>query len=80
MPKGIKPVRKTLADGSVRMYHYHRATGTRLDFDPWSADGLLQITQLDKQSARLEEKLEAKVPKSFADLWRAYRATEFPRL
>jgi integrase len=80
MPKGIKPVRKTLADGSVRVYHYHRATNTRLDHEPWSAAGLLQIAELDKQATRLEEKLEAKVARSFADLWRAYRATEFPRL
>lgn len=80
MPKGIKPVRKLMADGSIRIYHYHRASGTRLSHDPWSAAGLLEIAQLDEQTARLEAKLETKVYRSFADLWRAYRATEFPRL
>jgi integrase len=30
LPKGVRAVRKRLADGSVAIYHYHRATGARL--------------------------------------------------
>lgn len=36
--KGINTVRKTLADGTVALYHYHRATGTRLEGQPGSAE------------------------------------------
>ena len=80
MPKGINPIRKRLADGSIKVYHYHRATGTRLTEDPWSAAGLLEIAALDKLAAAQDEQLATMVPKSFADLWTAYRQAEFPRL
>lgn len=36
--KGINTVRKTLADGSVRVYFYHRATGTKLQGEPGTAE------------------------------------------
>lgn len=35
---GINKVRKRLADGSVAVYHYHRATGLRLDGAPGSSE------------------------------------------
>ena len=35
--EGINTVRKRLADGSVKIYHYHRASGLRLDGEPGSA-------------------------------------------
>jgi integrase len=80
VPKGIKPVKKRLASGIIQVYHYHRATNTRLEHDPWTATGLLEIAALDARQAALETAVIASVPKSFASLWRAYRAAEFTRL
>ncbi len=37
-PRGVNRVTKRLADGSRRVYLYHRATGRRLPDDPTSAD------------------------------------------
>lgn len=82
-PKGIKPVRKRLADGTVRIYHYHRATGERLSHDPWSADGLVEIQQLDARAASTEAVVRSAISphgRSFAALWRLYRAARFPLL
>jgi hypothetical protein len=31
---GVNTVRKRLTDGSIRVYYYHRDTGTRLDGEP----------------------------------------------
>lgn len=36
--KGVNTVRRELADGSVRVYYYHRATGTKLPGKPGSAE------------------------------------------
>ncbi len=36
--EGINTVRKRLADGTVKIYHYHRATGLRLAGEPGSAE------------------------------------------
>lgn len=36
--KGINTVRKQLADGSERIYYYHRASGTKLQGEPGSAE------------------------------------------
>lgn len=80
VPKNVKPVRAKLADGTVRIYHYHRATGRRLAHDPWSAEGLLEIAALDKIAAALEAKTESHAPRSFGQLWIEYRKSEFPRL
>ena len=46
--KGINRVRKRLADGTVAIYYYHRATGTRLLGDPRSADFLIAYTDAEK--------------------------------
>lgn len=47
---GLKRVRRSLADGSVRVYWYHRATGKALKHDPNSAAGLLEIARLDAKA------------------------------
>jgi hypothetical protein len=47
VPKGLKPVRRTLATGETRLYWYHRATGQRLQHDPETAEGLLEVRRLD---------------------------------
>lgn len=80
VPKGVKPVWKKLADGTRKLYHYHRATGKRLAHDPWTAEGLMEIAALDKQAAALEAKVEFHAPRSFGLLWIEYRKSEFPRL
>jgi integrase len=38
--RGVNKVRKRLADGSVRFYHYHRATGRALKGEPGSVEFL----------------------------------------
>lgn len=35
---GINTVRKRIRDGSIRVYYYHRATGTRLEGKPGSPE------------------------------------------
>ena len=35
--KGVNKVKKTLADGTVKMHFYHRATGTKLEGQPGTA-------------------------------------------
>lgn len=82
-PKGVKPVRARLADGSTRIYYYHRASGRRLEHDPWSADGLLEIQGLDAEAASTETMVRSVVStqtRSFAALWRLYRQSKFPLL
>jgi integrase len=39
--KGVNPVKKRLADGSVRTYYYHRETNLRLDGEPGSPEFVL---------------------------------------
>jgi integrase len=71
VPKGLKPVRRTLATGETRLYWYHRATGQRLQHDPETAEGLLEVRRLDG--------LAEPVPcpaRSLAALWDAYRGSE----
>jgi len=80
VPKGVKPVWGKLADGTRKLYHYHRATGNRLAHDPWTAEGLMEIAALDKQAAAIEAKVEVHAPRSFGLLWIEYRKSEFPRL
>jgi integrase len=46
--KGINRVRKRLADGTVAVYLYHRATGTRLPDDPRSPDFLIAYAEAEK--------------------------------
>ncbi|MFI4933052.1 MAG: tyrosine-type recombinase/integrase [Caulobacterales bacterium] len=72
MPKGLKPVRKRLATGEVRLYWYHRATGKRLGFDPQSAEGLLEVRALDDR-AKIGAAAAEAASGSYAQLWAKYR-------
>jgi integrase len=72
VPKGLKPVRRTLADGSSRLYWYHRASGRRLEHDPETAEGLLEVAGLDAQ-AKAVEAVSGHSTGSLAALWAAYR-------
>lgn len=76
MPRGIKAVRRRLASGEVVAYHYHRPTGKRLNHDPASAEGLLEIAALDGRAKALKAAQEASTA-TLAGLWRAY--TESPQ-
>jgi integrase len=46
--KGINTVRKRLVDGTVRVHHYHRATGTKLVGQPGSAEFLASLAAAAK--------------------------------
>lgn len=69
MPIGLKPVRARLADGTLKIYWYHRATGQRLEHDPETAEGLLEVAGLDKKAAALP----SAAPRTLAALWLEYR-------
>jgi integrase len=82
VPKGLKPVRATLATREKVTYWYHRATGERLKHDPTTAEGFLEIAALDARAMAVAPVAGHK-PGSFAALWRAYRGdpknqAEFP--
>jgi hypothetical protein len=47
---GINTVRKRLADGSVRIYYYHRDTGTRLDGKPGSPEFIASYARQKRRS------------------------------
>ena len=46
--QGVNAVRKRLADGSVRVYYYHRATGTKLRGKPGSPEFLTDYAAAEK--------------------------------
>jgi integrase len=46
--EGINTVRKRLADGSVRIYHYHRASGLRINGEPGSAGFVASYGEAEK--------------------------------
>ena len=71
MPKGLKPVHRRLASGEVRTYWYHRATGKRLQADPTTAEGLLEVAALDAKAKRVEAVLGLPGG-SLAALWAVY--------
>lgn len=72
VPKGLKPVRKRLADGSVRIYWYHRATGKRLQHDPATADGFLEVARLDDRATVIAAEART-LTGSYGALWVEYR-------
>jgi integrase len=72
VPKGVKPVRRTLAGGEIRIYWYHRATGQRLKAEPHSAAWLAEIADLDAKVSGAGSKATA----TFADLWRDYTTSQ----
>lgn len=72
--KGVNTVRKRLADGTFRTYHYHRATGERLKGNPGSAEFLASYTKAEQSSMRRQRG-------TFNDLIRAYTGSvEFAEL
>ncbi|MFC5507794.1 tyrosine-type recombinase/integrase [Bosea massiliensis] len=72
--KGVNTVRKRLADGSFRTYHYHRATGEKLEGKPGTAQFLASYTQA--QQATIQ-----RAKGTFNDLVRAYTGSvEFAEL
>ncbi|MFC5423078.1 tyrosine-type recombinase/integrase [Bosea eneae] len=72
--KGVNRVRKRLADGTVRIYHYHRATGERLEGKPGSAEFLASYTKAEQTTAQRHKG-------TFNDLIRAYTGSvEFAEL
>ncbi|MFG1463407.1 tyrosine-type recombinase/integrase [Xanthobacter sp. DSM 24535] len=44
---GINKVKKLLADGSTATYHYHRATGLRLEGDPGSPEFIISYAKAE---------------------------------
>lgn len=71
---GVNTVRKRLADGTFRTYHYHRATGEKLEGKPGTAQFLASYTKAQQATAQR--------PKgTFNDLVRAYTGSvEFAEL
>src|SRR5262245_66137960 len=47
----INTVRKRLADGSVRVYYYHRDTGLRLDGEPGSPEFIASYARAERNLA-----------------------------
>ena len=74
MPKGLKPVQRKLATGEVRTYWYHRATGRRLENDPRTAAGMLEVAGLDAKAQQAQE-AKSKALGTIASLWDLYRAS-----
>lgn len=72
MPKGLKPVRRELATGEVRIYWYHRASGKRLKEDPATAAGMLEVKALDDRATAASEARKAATG-TIAGLWDIYR-------
>lgn len=70
VPRGVKPVRRTLAGGQARVYWYHRATGKRLQAEPHTAAWLAEIAELDSKADGQAKATEG--PATFAALWKAY--------
>lgn len=52
--KGVRGVPKKLADGTVKIYYYHRSTGQRLPDDPTSAQFALEYNKLQRPSNSIE--------------------------
>ena len=74
MPKGLKPARRTLATGEVRLYWYHRATGKRLENDPRTAAGMLEVQSLDERAKAVSDARKAATG-TIAALWDVYRTS-----
>lgn len=75
MPRGLKPVRKRLASGVIQIYWYHRATGKRLQHDPQTAEGFLEVARLD-DAAKVAEAATRSLTGSYAALWDQYRDSQ----
>lgn len=77
MPKGLKPVQRQLATGETRTYWYHRATGKRLEHDPRTAAGMLEVKALDERAIALAGAQKA-ASGTLAALWDAYASRDTP--
>jgi len=74
--RGVNTVRKRLADGSVRIHYYHRATGLKLPSDPESAEFVGRLTELNRPD--LIDRID---PRSIEALIISYKASpEFKQL
>lgn len=51
LPAGVKTVRKRLADGTERVYRYHRKTGKPIDGEPGTAAFLASLRAAERQAA-----------------------------
>lgn len=71
VPKGLKPVRRTLASGETRLYWYHRATGKALKNDPQTAEGMLEVAALDKRAGVIARQVDV-ARGTYLWLWNAY--------
>lgn len=63
----VNRVRKRLADGTVRLYHYHRPTGTRLPDDPASPAFAQALAALESPPVPLEGTVHAWVTRFLAN-------------
>lgn len=77
MPKGLKPVSRKLATGEVRTYWYHRDTGKRLENDPRTAAGLLEVAKLDERSKAAQDARKSATG-TLSALWDAYASRDTP--
>jgi integrase len=73
---GVNTIRKKLANGTVRIYYYHRATGLRLPDDPTSPAFSAKLRDLNTDPVRT-----GPAPGTFSALITAYKASpEFSQL
>jgi integrase len=71
---GVNTVTKRLANGSRRIYYYHRATGLRLPDDPASEEFRRRVEELNSGGAAPAVPAEEAPAGSFAALIIAYRS------
>jgi integrase len=72
--KGVNTVRKRLADGTFRTYHYYRVTGEKLEGKPGTAQFLASYTKAQQTTVQ-------RAKGTFNDLVRAYTGSvEFAEL
>lgn len=53
--KGVNKVKKTLADGTVKLHFYHRATGTKLEGEPGTAKFAASFAAAGKLAVNRQE-------------------------
>ena len=57
MAQSFRTTSKVLADGTRKIFYYHKATGTRLPDDPASREFLDMVSRLDREA--LKQQAEA---------------------
>jgi integrase len=70
--EGAKPVRKRLANGDIRIYWYHRDTGSRLPDNPDSPEFMRALKNLDSEKLRDQA---AEKGNTISSLIRTYKAS-----